>query len=61
MTLFVQELQVPHPFFPAEHWRQTVLKYKNDGKKDAINWSTFQNFGVPYRLLGPAHLLPTQN
>lgn len=61
MNLFVQELQMPHPFFPAEHWRQAVLKYKSDGKKDAINWSAFQNFGVPYRLLGPAHLRPAEN
>ncbi len=61
MNLFVQELQVPHPFFPSEHWRQAVLKYKSNGKKDAINWSAFQNFGVPYRLIGPAGLLPVEN
>ena len=61
MSLFIQELQVPHPFFPAEHWRQAVLKYKRDGKKDAINWSAFQNFGVPYRLLAPARLQPMRN
>jgi len=61
MSLFVQELQRPHPFFPAEHWRQAVLKYKSDSKKDAINWSAFQNFGVPYRLIGPVSLQGIKN
>lgn len=61
MSLFVQELQMPHPFFPAEHWRQAVLKYKREGKKDMINWSSFQSFGVPYRLRGPVCLAPQKN
>ncbi len=60
MNLFVQELKQPHPFFPAEHWRQAVLKYKIRKETDPINWSAFQNFGVPYRLLGPVELVPLQ-
>lgn len=61
MSLFVQELKTPHPFFPAEHWRQAVLKYKREGKKAMINWSAFQSFGVPYRLRGPVSLAPSKN
>ncbi|MFN5169913.1 MAG: CHAT domain-containing protein [Cyclobacteriaceae bacterium] len=58
MTLFVDELKKPHLFFPAEHWRQAVLRYRNEGSADPLNWSAFQQFGVPYRLYGPAALLP---
>lgn len=60
MKLFVQELKNPHPFFPAEHWRQAVLKYKNGKGVEPLNWSAFQNFGVPYRLLGSVELVPFQ-
>lgn len=56
MTLFVSELLQPHPFFPAEHWRQAVLKYKQQGGTDPLNWAAFQNFGVPYRLRGKVAL-----
>jgi CHAT domain-containing protein len=53
MTLFAAELLKPHSFFPAEHWRQTVLQYKRSGGTDPLNWAAFQTFGVPYRLKGP--------
>lgn len=56
MSLFVEELKTPHPFFPAEHWRQAVLKYRSNRNTDAINWSAFQNFGVPYPLRGPVSI-----
>ena len=52
MTLFAAELLKPHPFFPAEHWRQAVLQYNKNGGTDPLNWSAFQMFGVPYRLKG---------
>lgn len=59
MILFAEELKKPHPFFPAEHWRQAVLKYKSNKKADPVNWSAFQQFGVPYRLAGPVMVGPT--
>lgn len=58
MTLFVEELKKPHLFFPAEHWRQAVLRYRSEGGTNPLNWSAFQQFGVPYRLLGPVALVP---
>jgi CHAT domain-containing protein len=56
MILFAEELKKPYPFFPAEHWRQAVLKYKSNKKADPLNWSAFQQFGVPYRLVGSVKL-----
>lgn len=41
MTLFVQELQVPHPFFPAEHWRQTVQERWEEGCNQLVDISKF--------------------
>lgn len=52
MTEFVNQMQKPHVFFPAEPWRQAVLEYRKRKKKDEpLNWAAFQSFGVPY---GPA-------
>ncbi len=56
MVLFAEELKNPLPFFPADHWRQAVLKYKSTRNADAVNWSAFQQFGVPYKLAGSVKL-----
>jgi hypothetical protein len=58
MHIYLEELQKPHLFFPAEHWRQAVLRYQKEHKKDPMYWAAFQNFGVPFRLLAPTYLQP---
>lgn len=59
MTEFVNQLQKPHAFFPAEPWRQAVLEYRKRKKKDEpLNWAAFQTFGVPYGPAFPVSLHP---
>lgn len=50
MQLYVEELRKPHPFNPAEPWRQAVLRYRKEFNNDPLYWAAFQNFGVPYKL-----------
>lgn len=58
MRLYLEELEKPHFFFPAEHWRQAVLRYRQRHEDDPMYWAAFQHFGVPFRLLAPTHLQP---
>lgn len=51
MLLFMEELQKDQFFFPAENFRQAVLRYKSEVSVDPIYWASFQNFGTPLRFL----------
>lgn len=51
MLLFVEELMKEQYFFPAENFRQAVLRYKREVGDVPIHWASFQNFGTPLRFL----------
>lgn len=50
MEFFIEELQKPSQFSPAEPWRKAVLRYRKTKSNDPMYWGAFQNFGIPYQL-----------
>ena len=49
MHLVIDELKVPHNFFPADNLREAILKYKKHNSDPAV-WAPFTIMGTPYPL-----------
>ncbi|CAN5118275.1 hypothetical protein BH09BAC5_BH09BAC5_02020 [soil metagenome] len=47
MLLFLNELEISQPFFPAENLRQAILKYKQSNPSPQT-WGAFSIIGVPF-------------
>jgi CHAT domain len=48
MTIFARELTEPDYFYPSQHLRKAILKYKGQGEKKAADWSAFMVFGYSF-------------
>ncbi len=47
MHMFIDELYVPHNFFPADNFRAAILKYKSQNPSPNA-WAAFTIMGTPY-------------
>jgi hypothetical protein len=48
MTMFAKELTQEDYFYPSQHLRKAILKYKLSGNKNAADWSAFMVFGYSF-------------